>query len=101
MTIISQLQGQGKHLQIVSLRPKGGEELGIKAIVRCLYPANVLLMDEIHWVERLEQVPLAFPPILSKGRQGLKTSIQFRVLGNSTGTLITENDLGFSNSPKS
>lgn len=58
MGTISQLQGQGKHLQIVSLRPKG-EELGIKTIVRCLYSVNMLLVDEIHWEERLEQVPAA------------------------------------------
>lgn len=60
------LQGQGKHLQIVSLRPKGGGELGIKTIVGCLHPPNILLMDEIHWEEKLEQVP---PAILTYPQQ--------------------------------
>lgn len=69
MSIISQLQGQGKHLQIVAMRPKGGEELGIKTIARCLYPANGLQMDEIHWEERLEQVP---PAILTYPQQRQK-----------------------------
>jgi len=48
MSITSPLQEEGKHLQIVSQRPKAGEELGIKAIVRFIYPANVLQIDEIH-----------------------------------------------------
>lgn len=74
MGIISQLQGQRKYLQTVSLRPKRGEELGIKTIVRCLYPANMLLMGEIHWEERLEQVPAAILTYPQR-RKGLNTNI--------------------------
>lgn len=61
----------------------------------------MLLMDEIHWEKRLEQLSPAILTYPQQRQERAKHKYLIQVLGNATGTLITENYLGFSNNPKS